>query len=104
MAQNWVGMHDISQADPFRVFGGVLNIPGRGWAFLPEKGWILDILDPNFEMAQNGIIRSSPEAYRIFFSDKSLKCYSLTLKLVKMGCRQAPFKIDRKNVTFLRIC
>ena len=104
MAQNWVDMHDISQADPFRVFGGVLNIPGRGWAFLPEKGWILDILDPNFEMAQNGIIRSSPEAYRIFFSDKSLKCYSLTLKLVKMGCRQAPFKIYRKNVTFLPIC
>ena len=87
MAQNWVAMHDISLADPFRVFSGVLNIPGRGWAFLPEKSWIFDVLDPNFEMAQNGIIRSSPEAYRIFFSDKSLKCYSLTLKLVKMGCR-----------------
>ena len=61
-----VDTHDISWADPFRVFGGVLNIPGRGWVFLPEKCWILDILEPNFEMAQNGIISSSPEAYRIF--------------------------------------
>ena len=51
MAQNWVDMHEISWADPFRVFDDALNISGRGWAFLPGKGWILDILDPNFEMA-----------------------------------------------------
>ena len=87
MAQNWVDMYEISWADPFRVFDGVLNISGRGWAFLPEKGWILDILNPNFEMAQNGIISGSPEAYRIFFINKSLKHYSLSLKLVKIGCR-----------------